>query len=304
MTASSDTSARPAYFRALAGLMWLALPISGLLYAVAWNQLPERVATHFNFDNQPNGWISRETSLVFSLVFTTLVTASAKWTLSRVKKPEPTAWALLLLFYVIVASLLWAEESIIAYNTERRPVNVVPLLTAVIVSAVLVAIIALSTRRGTQLLATTLVADETHASGTQALILALPAGAGIAGLTLIPIPGVRVAIGIGAAVMFAGAAVAWDGFHYLFSPAGVEIRTLGFRLRSIPAADIQSYAVDRWSALGGYGIRGVGDKRAYVWSNKGVRIQTSEGEVFLGHQDPEKLIHDLDLVTRGREKKF
>ena len=33
----------------------------------------------------------------------------------------------------------------------------------------------------------------------------------------------------------------------------------------------------------GYGIRGIGERRAYVWCNSGVRIMLSDGEVFLGH---------------------
>ena len=49
------------------------------------------------------------------------------------------------------------------------------------------------------------------------------------------------------------------------------------------------------------GVRGVGDKRAYVWGNRGVLIKTSEGEVFLGHNNPEQIIRDLDLMTRNHE---
>lgn len=96
----------------------------------------------------------------------------------------------------------------------------------------------------------------------------------------------------------AGAAMAWSGFDYSFSASGVEIRTLGFRLRSIPAYAIQSYAADNWNVLGGYGIRGLGGRKAYVWGNRGVRIMTDTGWVFLGHDNPEKIIRDLDLVTQ------
>ncbi len=53
--------------------------------------------------------------------------------------------------------------------------------------------------------------------------------------------------------------------------------------------------------MGGYGIRGIGDRRAYVWGNRGVRIKTSEGEVFLGHSEPEKIVRDLDLITHNHE---
>ena len=92
------------------------------------------------------------------------------------------------------------------------------------------------------------------------------------------------------------AAFAWNGFQYNFGPGGLEIRTLGFRLRSIPLAQIQSYGVERWSLLRGYGIRGVGGSRAYVWGNKVVHIRTPQGEVFLGHGDPEQIVRDLDMI--------
>jgi hypothetical protein len=72
---------------------------------------------------------------------------------------------------------------------------------------------------------------------------------------------------------------------------------LGFRLRSIPRADIKEYAVESWNPLRGYGIRGIGNRRAYVWCNQGVRIQTNDGEVFLGHREPERIVRDLDSIT-------
>jgi hypothetical protein len=115
----------------------------------------------------------------------------------------------------------------------------------------------------------------------------------------VPLPGLKLALGLGMPLLGLGAAMAGAGFHYVFTPAGVEIRTLRFRLRSIPAYSIQSYAVDRWNVLGGYGIRGIGERRAYVWGNPGVRIKTSEGEVFLGHADPEKIVRDLDLIKHN-----
>jgi hypothetical protein len=99
-------------------------------------------------------------------------------------------------------------------------------------------------------------------------------------------------------LMFAVIAVhVWTGFQYFFTSAGVEIRTLGFRLRSIPREQIRQYAVESWNPLRGYGIRGIGNRRAYVWCNHGVRIQTTDGEVFLGHNDPERIVRDLDAIT-------
>jgi hypothetical protein len=94
-----------------------------------------------------------------------------------------------------------------------------------------------------------------------------------------------------------------SGFQYRFLLDGVEIRTLGIRLRSIPKQSILSYSIEPWALARGYGIRGIGSTRAYVWGNKVVHIKTTNGEVFLGHHDPERIIRDLDqmtgFVTRG-----
>ncbi len=98
-----------------------------------------------------------------------------------------------------------------------------------------------------------------------------------------------VALGVGA--------MAWSGFQYRFLRHGVEIRMLGFRLRSIPKQSIVSYSIEPWAFIRGYGIRGIGSTRAYVWCNKVVHIRTSNGEIFLGHSDPERIVRDLDMVT-------
>jgi hypothetical protein len=58
-----------------------------------------------------------------------------------------------------------------------------------------------------------------------------------------------------------------------------------------------SYSIEPWAFIRGYGIRGIGNTRAYVWCNKVVHIRTSNGEIFLGHSDPERIVRDLDMVT-------
>ena len=287
------------YFRALSVLMWAALPANAVLYAISWRQLPQRLATHFDFANRPNGWMSREGSLIFSLVFATFMAAIATWILLRVKKPDATAWGLLILFYVVQGTLLWAETATIDYNVRGTPVNAAPVFAVGITAAILLLILALGTRRGAELSSKTVLAEETHSSAAFALVLGLPAIVFVFLIAKIPLPGLKVTLCLGMALLVLGAAMAGSGFHYVFTPAGVEIRTLGFRLRSILAHDIESYSVEGWNALGGYGIRGIGEKRAYVWGNRGVRIKISEGEVFLGHDEPEKIVRDLDLVTQG-----
>jgi len=143
--------------------------------------------------------------------------------------------------------------------------------------------------------------EEQHGSAMWALVMAVPAVAMLAFARTVPLAGIRMTLILSAILLLAAAAMAWSGFHYSFSPAGIEIRTLGFRVRSISAAEIRSYAVDRWNVIGGYGIRGLGNRRAYVWGNSGVRIKTTQGEVFLGHSEPEKIVRDLDLITHNHE---
>ncbi len=294
----SVQNSQPLVFRALTVLIWAALPANAVLYAVWWDRLPRTLATHFNFANQPNGWVSREGSFGFAMFFATLLAVIATVILSRVKKPDATAWGLLGLFYVIEGTLLWAENATIAFNVQGTPVNAAPVFAVGIGAAVLVVVLALATRRGDQLPATNLLARETHSSPAFAALMILPAIAFVIVVAKAPLGGVKLVMGVGMVLMFAGAAMAGTGFQYLFTPAGVEVRTLGFRLRSIPGQDIKSYALDTWNFLGGYGIRGIGERRAYVWGNRGVRIKTVDGEVFLGHDNPEKIVRDLDLVTQ------
>jgi hypothetical protein len=148
-------------------------------------------------------------------------------------------------------------------------------------------------------------AKERHGSVMWAMVMIVPACGMLLFAGSVPLAIIRLTLIVSAVILFAAAAMAWSGFHYSFSPAGIEIRTLGFRVRSISAADIRSYAVDRWNVIGGYGIRGLGNRRAYVWGNNGVRIKTTQGEVFLGHKEPEKIVRDLDMITGAvAAKKF
>lgn len=144
-------------------------------------------------------------------------------------------------------------------------------------------------------------AEEQHGSIMWAMVMIVPACEMLLFAGNVPLAAIRLTLIVSSIILFAAAAMAWSGFHYSFSPAGIEIRTLGFRVRSVSAADIRSYAVGRWNVIGGYGIRGLGNRRAYVWGTRGVRIKTTQGEVFLGHSEPEKIIRDLDIVTHNHE---
>ena len=143
------------------------------------------------------------------------------------------------------------------------------------------------------------LAVETHAGRAWGLLI-LPAMIGpIVSTMFAPAPQpVRWALILVCTLGVGVLAITWGGFEYVFSMHGVEVRTLGFRLRSIPRDTIQSYAIEPWGLMrGGYGIRGIGRTRAYVWGNKVVHIRTRNGDVYLGHNEPERLVRDLDMVT-------
>ena len=141
------------------------------------------------------------------------------------------------------------------------------------------------------------IAVETHASPLWGLIILLAVLGPAVSVALVPSAPARLAL-VAVAVIGLGAfGMACGGFQYRFLRHGVEIRTLGHRLRTIPKQAIVSYSIEPWAFLRGYGIRGMGNTRAYVWGNKVVHIKTTNGEVFLGHNDPERIIRDLDQMT-------
>ncbi len=149
------------------------------------------------------------------------------------------------------------------------------------------------------------LAEETHGGRVWILLMA-PALIGPA--ISLSRPGGRTSVAVSGAILvvliaLGVSAMAWSGFQYRFLQDGAEIRMLGFRLRSIPKQSIVSYSIEPWTFIRGYGIRGIGNTRAYVWCNQVVHIKTSNGEIFLGHKDPERIVRDLDMVmgvlTRG-----
>jgi hypothetical protein len=141
------------------------------------------------------------------------------------------------------------------------------------------------------------LAEETHSGRSWSLIILLALIGPMIGVALVPSTAGRWAVALVGVIAIGTFAMSWSGFQYRFLRQGVEIRMLGFRLRSIPRQSIVSYSIEPWAFIRGYGIRGIGSSRAYVWCNQVVHIKTSNGEIFLGHNDPERIVCDLNLVT-------
>jgi Protein of unknown function (DUF1648) len=294
-------------YRTITALLWLALPVIGLQYWMVWDQLPARMASHFGAAGQPNGWMTRETSVIFSLVLVAFLLVTFTFALTRIRKPDALAWSLLAMFYVVIGVLVSVTSSVLDYNLHDRPLNIMSELVVTFLAAFVVIAVALGAKRGPELPrhASTPQAEagteEVHASSLWALVFAAMTAAELGVIAIIPIAGLRLVMALPALLLLGVTALAWSGFHYRFSNHGIEISTLGLRLRSIPLENIKAYAVAPWNAMGGYGIRGIGERRAYVWCNTGVRIMLSDGEVFLGHNDPEKIMHDLNVIRQSQK---
>jgi hypothetical protein len=288
-------------FQALTWLMWLALPITAFRFWLVWDRLPLRMATHFNLNGQPNGWMPRETAFYFALGVTALVVVVftvISYVAHKTHAPDLLSWSLLGFFYLIIGFVYAGNSGVVQYNLNGQRVEIDFWTVLVPVATIALVAIFLGTKRGASLPLAAVIAEESHGSRAWSLLFIALLLAQFSAAIAIPVPPVRIA-SVVLGLLFAVIAVhIWTGFHYLFTSAGVEIRTLGFRLRSIPREDIRQYAVESWNPLRGYGIRGIGNRRAYVWCNKGVRIQTTGGEVFLGHNEPERIVRDLDAIKR------
>jgi Protein of unknown function (DUF1648) len=276
--------------------LWLALPLVLARYLSVWDRLPVRMAAHFNAAGQANGWMSRDVSLLFMLGIMLCLLVTFTVILSRIRSPKTESWVLLAAFYVAIGSILWINESLLNYNLIGEPVQVGPVLLVIFLSAFATLAAFLASGRGSSLGTATVMAEEVHAAPQWAFVFLVPFLIMVAGVIAVPKAGVRIALAPGVLLFSLIILGSLSGFQYVFTSSGLEIRILGYRLRSIPREHIKAYALSKWNPLGGYGIRGVGDRRAYVWGNKGVRIETSEGEIFLGHAEPERIIRDLDRM--------
>lgn len=284
--------------------LWLSLPLVALQYTQVWNQLPIHLATHFNAAGQANGWMSRVQAVNFAVGFMAFLLAIFTAVLLYIghHRVDAFSWAMLGFCALALGVMVEVNRGIVNYNLHGAALQLGTVLIALPIAAILLLAIYIISRRepalpSTGSLASDLLAEETHAGRVVALFILLAlVGPAIAASLVVRVPALRLSMALIGLIGLAAIAAAWSGFQYRFLRHGVEVRTLGFRLRSIPRQQIQSYGVESWNMLRGYGIRGLGNSRAYVWGNKVVHIKTSNGDIFLGHDDPQRIIRDLDQV--------
>jgi Protein of unknown function (DUF1648) len=109
------------WYKPLVALMWLALPINALNYWQVWDQLPARMAVHFDANWQPNGYTSRQGSLMLGLgimaVMLVLFTIAALS--ARSLKPS-ASWPVLLVSYLVLGFCWFGNHSIVNFNLNAR----------------------------------------------------------------------------------------------------------------------------------------------------------------------------------------
>jgi hypothetical protein len=103
----------------------------------AWDQLPDRVAVHFNTALQPNGWSSKRGLAATVLIAVLGQTALATFVLLRVAGATGMIGPILLIVNIVLVSALWQT---INYNAEGTPLRLswflVPLIVLLVVTFV------------------------------------------------------------------------------------------------------------------------------------------------------------------------
>jgi hypothetical protein len=111
-------------YKPLLLLMWLALLTSALNYWRAWDQLPARMAVHFDANWQPNGYTSKEgaVELGLGIMAVILVLFTVAGLIAHALKPA-AAWPMLIVFYVVLAVIWYGNYSIVKFNLNARQVH-------------------------------------------------------------------------------------------------------------------------------------------------------------------------------------
>ena len=107
---------RDPYLIVLAAL-WAWLPFLALRFWLAWDELPRRMATHFDDAWRANGWSTKseavELAIGVVLFALLIVTPVCYWT--RAQKPSHS-WAVLVVAHMAVGFVGWNAGSILSHN--------------------------------------------------------------------------------------------------------------------------------------------------------------------------------------------
>jgi uncharacterized membrane protein len=108
---------RPDPFWLVFAGLWAWVPFTAMRIALAWNELPLRMATHFDDQWRPNGWSTRGDALwmVFIVLGIGLVATSVPTFFVRFAKPSHS-WPVLVLSHFGMVIVGWGANTLITHN--------------------------------------------------------------------------------------------------------------------------------------------------------------------------------------------
>ena len=186
------------YWRGFIALLWLALPVMALRYWLVWDRLPVRMASHFDAAGNPNGWMSREQSLVFTLGFLAFMVTVSSVILYAIHRNDPIStlsWGLVAFFHIEIWTIVVLLNSTLRYNLDGSPISVAPLLLITPVAILGVIGIGFAEKRGVALPPTDVLAEEVHSGRLWGAIFAIPLVAAGAVVAVVPNPTMRFGAG-------------------------------------------------------------------------------------------------------------
>jgi hypothetical protein len=269
-------------------------------------QLPAVIASHFSAAGVANGWAPKAqffteiTPIVvgFLAIFTFLT--------SRFPQISGLGWLVMVIEYWGSGLFVMLTHATLMYNLGRaRTLNVsITTWSLIMFGALVVGEVGRirAIRKQANAEQGSVVAEYRHGSqGVGAVFGAI----GLASI-LLPValhatgPGLAVPVMVGV-VILACAVWAYSGFGYRLTTAGLEIRMFGVPIRFIPRDDIafvQAQSCNPLTDFGGWGIRGIGQMRAYIWGgSRCVQIRTHSGDkIYLGIADADRLAREIESL--------
>lgn len=286
---------------------WLGL--AAMMFDIwrAYDRLPAVIASHFNFAGQPNGWAPKQQlfSVIVPIAFAVLCLLT--FFLTRFPQITGLGWLLMVMEYWTVGLLVGLTHATLRVGLgEARTLQFPAGGWSVAMGVALVIgeygrIRAI--RKRAHAAEGTLIAEETHGSAVMASLMAAIAVVTIVCASILGASGpARVAVFLVSLILLGCSVWAFTGFNYRITSAGLEIRMLGMPIRFLPAKEIDSYRAEDCNPLtdfGGWGIRGIGPMRAYIWGgNRCVHVHTLAGdEIYLGIADAERMVRELEMMS-------
>ncbi|ABF40403.1 hypothetical protein Acid345_1401 [Candidatus Koribacter versatilis Ellin345] len=286
---------------------WLGLV--AMVYEIwsVYDRLPAVIASHFNAAGVPNGWAPKGQffTVIVPIAFGLLCLFT--FLASRFDQKSGLAWACLTFEYWGIGLFVMLTHATLKVALKEAttldfPIGIWSILFGVVlVVGEVVRIQGVKKRADAD--GGQLIAEFVHNSSTLGGVFSVVALAMIGGGFLLPAVGpargVLATVGV---ILLACAIWAWTGFQYRITTAGVEIRSLGMPFRFIPATDIQTFearACNPLTDFGGWGIRGIGKMRAYIWGgNRCVHIRTHAGdEIYLGLAEADRMVRELEPMV-------